>query len=153
MHISRDMPFDESCPFYQHPSSPLASPIEDIYFLTFSNTPITQVLPLSTHPTVSSHTTVVDPTPSSLAASPPRSLPEASPLIPPHHLLYYTGHPRVVNSSDEPSPSTIVFFCWQLTASSLAYLWLSSSPASASLVPIYCYGYCAALPETTYGCM
>ena len=60
MHISQDVTFDESRPLYPRPSSPLTSPIEDIYFLTFSNTPITQVLPLSTHPTVSSHTTIVD---------------------------------------------------------------------------------------------
>lgn len=84
MHIPRDVIFDESHTFYPRPSSPSTSPIEDFSFITFSDTPITHVLPSSIHSNVSSYTTIVHPTSSSHAASTPRSsprLPRWFPLI------------------------------------------------------------------------
>ena len=65
------------------------------------------------HSNVSSCTTVVDPTSSSPAASPPHSFPNTSPMIPPNPLLYCTSRPHLADSSnvssfDEPSPTTII---------------------------------------------
>ena len=107
---SSGVTFNESRPFYPRSSSPSAYPIEDISFLTFSDTPITHVLPSYIHSNVSPCTTVVDPTSSSPVAS-PHSSPKTSPVILPHPLLYYTSRPHLVNSSDassfdELSPST-----------------------------------------------
>ena len=60
--------------------------------------------------------------------------------------LYYTRGPRVVDSSDKPSPSTII-------SSSVGNARPSAYPTygfrARPLLPIDRYGYCAALPETT----
>ena len=124
MHISRDLTFDESRPFYPRPSSSTFS-VEDISFLTFPDTPITPVEPLSLppahstsppladlsppFPTVSSPLMSPDSAPSSPVISsslPPDSTSAIPPRILPSLPQYYTRRSRNVDVSADVSSSS-----------------------------------------------
>ena len=81
MRISRDVTFDESRPFYPRPSSSTFS-VEDISFLTFPDTPITPVEPLSLRPAHSTSPPLADLPPPSPTVSSPRMSPDSAPSSP-----------------------------------------------------------------------
>ncbi|KAE8795396.1 Retrovirus-related Pol polyprotein from transposon TNT 1-94 [Hordeum vulgare] len=124
MHISRDVTFDESRPFY----SPLYSStflVEDISVLTFPDTPITPIEPLSIRSTTSASPSLSDlpppsPTvslpgmsmysaPSSLGTSlslPPNSTSAIPLCILPFFPQHFTRRPRNVDTSADVSSSS-----------------------------------------------
>lgn len=124
--ISRDVSFDESRPFYPRPSSSTFV-LEDIYFLTFPDTP-----PFVPQVPTPSHLDVANPTPSSSTVSSPPSLPDS----PPSSLIPFPSSPSPAIPPLPPVLSTIlvVHVLWMILLTSRLPLRCRLPPLSRLMI-------------------